>query len=100
MRAQFSKNEHGDLELTFESQINIDNGYMNVPQGVKVSTMTFMEDHNLIEWIINDGEFVETIGVFFEGKTLIDYDGVFELPKEAIKLMRKAGYRVPRDFED
>ena len=39
------------------------------------------------------------IGLWFENNTLVDYDGVFELPKEAIKLIRSNGFRVPREFE-
>lgn len=31
--------------------------------------------------IENDGEFIENIGLWFDGKTLVDYDGVFELPR-------------------
>ena len=57
-----------------------------------------------IEWIIEyeDGDDdVEHIGVNFDNtKTLIDYDGVFTLPAEAIKLLRQAGYHVPKDFEN
>ena len=30
--------------------------------------------------------------MWFEGKTLVDYDGVFELPKDVIDMMLKKGY--------
>ncbi len=95
-------NNHGNLELEFFSPINIDNGYTNEYQGDFTSTMElFFYDGtpSAIEWVVNDGEFVEHIGLFFENKKLEDYDGVFELPKEAIKLIRKAGYVVPKHFE-
>jgi len=55
-----------------------------------------------IEWIIeyeDGGVDVEHIGLWFEKKTLTDYDGLFSLPKEAIKLIRKNGFHVSRDFE-
>ena len=58
-------------------------------------------DYGMIEWIIeySDGyEDVEHIGLWFEKKRLVDYDGLFSLPKEAIKLIRKCGFTVPRDF--
>ena len=62
-----------------------------------------------IEWIVEfldekgelDGdEEVEYIGVWFEKKTLTEYDGVFSLPTQAIQLLRKVGIRVPREFEN
>jgi len=30
--------------------------------------------------------------MWFEKKTLVDYDGVFELPKDVINMMLKKGY--------
>ena len=37
--------------------------------------------------------------LLFEGKNLIDYDGVFELPKEVIWAVRKLGFHVGEEFE-
>ena len=100
---EYSKTKQGNLRLTFESPINVDNGYTNEPQGTFKSEMELFTDNNgkphLIEWYVPKLDELEHIGIFFEGKTLVDYDGVFELPKEAIKLIRKAGYKVPKHFE-
>lgn len=101
-KLEFKTNDNGNLELSFTSNINIDNGYTNEPQGDKLSEMELFTDAdgtpNTIEWVVydknGDVEFVEHIGLWFEGKDLTDYDGVFELPVEAAKLIRKAGYRV------
>lgn len=62
------------------------------------------KDYYLIEWeyeFPNDSNLddMESIGIYTENSTVVDYDGVFELPKEAIKLLRKHKIRVPRDFE-
>lgn len=38
-------------------------------------------------------------GLWFDGKNLIDYDGVFELPMKVIKALRAAGFSVSKDFE-
>ena len=91
------------IKIEFTSPISIDNGYKNNPvHEAAKSTMEFFpyEDGagGEIEWIVNDGEFVEHIGCITEGKVLIDYDGVFELPPQAVKLLRQAGFRVPREF--
>lgn len=62
-----------------------------------------------IEWYVEyldadgtpDGDDdVEQIGVWFENKTLTDYDGVFSLPKQAVQLLREVGIIVPSDFEN
>lgn len=98
----FKTSKKGRLVLTFTSNINVDNGITNTPQGDKVSEMELFTDDDgvpsMIEWVVydeeGDTEFVEHIGLWFEGKDLTDYDGVFELPIEAAKLIRKAGYRV------
>lgn len=63
------------------------------------------EDSNsgIIEWVYEDSRGVEDatcIGVWFKGKTLTDYDGLMSLPKQAVQLLRKAGYTVPKDFEN
>ena len=34
------------------------------------------------------------IGLWFEGKELVDYDGVFELPNEVAEMIKDAGYRI------
>jgi hypothetical protein len=56
-----------------------------------------------IEWreanATNVSGMVEHIGLVFEGRNLVDYDGIpFYLPAEAAKLIRKAGYTVSADF--
>ena len=38
-------------------------------------------------------------GLWFEGKNLIDYDGVYELPSEVIAGIRELGYVVAPEFE-
>jgi hypothetical protein len=104
-----SKGENStNPQISFISPINIDNGFTNVPQGEMESTMELFHDRKnndsgCIEWVVDDGEFVENIGLFFEGTNnlrLVDYDGVFELPNEAIKMLRGLGYSVPKDFEN
>lgn len=37
--------------------------------------------------------------LLFEGKNLIDYDGVFELPTDVIWAVRKLGFHVGKEFE-
>ena len=52
-----------------------------------------------IEWDIPSLEFVEEIGLWFNvQKNLLDYDGVFSLPKEAIELLREHGFSVSKEF--
>ena len=48
-----------------------------------------------------EGDYME-IGLWLNGKTrkvLADYDGCGILPAMAIRLLRAAGIRVPKDFE-
>lgn len=38
-------------------------------------------------------------GLWFDGKCLTDYDGVFVLPQEVIRGLRDGGFHVGEDFE-
>lgn len=38
-------------------------------------------------------------GLWFAGKELIDYDGVFSLPLEVVSALRSVGFIVDKDFE-
>ena len=38
-------------------------------------------------------------GLWFEGKSLTDYDGVYELPAEVVTGIRELGYVVAPEFE-
>ncbi len=38
-------------------------------------------------------------GLWFEGKELVDYDGVYELPADVIAGIRELRFVVPKEFE-
>jgi len=55
-----------------------------------------------IEWAVMDEnndiiDYTE-IGIWTKGKNVIEYDGVFKLPKEALKLLKKNGFKT-KDIE-
>lgn len=43
-------------------------------------------------WERKDGS--EGGGLWFDGKTLVDYDGAYELPAKVIEMLRTAGFKV------
>ena len=63
--------------------------------GIVPNTMRLMRvDGRLsIEWSVGDGASIDyaVIGITTEGKEVVDYDGVFELPAEAIELLKEHG---------
>lgn len=101
---EYTKTKAGNLLLTFNSQLVLETTSAVQELGAHESTMElFTSEHGtpeMIEWDCPELEMTEHIGLWFDNKTLTDYDGVFELPMEAIKLIRKAGFTVPRDFEN
>jgi|TARA_R110000851_G_scaffold315600_1_gene478228 hypothetical protein len=105
---KFYKSKSGNWEVEFTSNINRETTSTNESLGEMLSTMELWQDGDKaptgIEWCVHDieGDLVEhaDIGLEFDGKSLEGYDGVFELPIEAIKLIRKSGYSVPRHFEE
>jgi hypothetical protein len=72
--------------------------------GEHASTMTLSVDepdktYLNLEWDIPSLDEVIEIGLTFEGKVLVDYDGVMALPAEAVKFLRDQGFTVPAEFE-
>lgn len=95
-------NKNGNLELISSANLVRETSYNAEEIGENEFTMElFTSDSGVptgIEWDIPEIEETHGIGLWFEGRDLIDYDGVFELPLEAAKLIRKSGYRVSKDF--
>jgi hypothetical protein len=46
---------------------------------------------------IISGDHYADIGLFFDGKKLVDYDGVFSLPREVGQMLTEDGYLVPQE---
>ena len=89
--------------LEFEAELVRE--YSAVPTveslGRRTQTMTlYIESPSagMIEWIA--GEYGEgaCIGLIFDGRTVVDYDGVFCLPMQAMKLLEAAGYDCSEDI--
>lgn len=89
-------------KITFKSPINVDNGYVNIPQGEHESTMELLsfdqgdciEPLIQIEWD-NPVDVVHMNIEYYNEKgnnIVTGYDGVFELPKQAIQLLEKNGF--------
>lgn len=82
-------------KIEFQSPINIDNGITNNPKGTHTSTMelfAYPGGGYEIERCVDALDIVEHIGIEHTDKVVSGYDGVFELPKEAILLLEKNGF--------
>lgn len=92
-------------KITFKSPINVDNGYTNTPQGEHESTMELYQHPGNykqglligIEWVVETLGWAEQIGIEwgfdnFGKKVVTGYDGVFELPEQAIQLLERNGF--------
>lgn len=91
-------------KIEFSSNINYDDGSVNRSLGHYKSTMELFayEDEPkcfLIEWDIPQLEETHHIGIWLDrNNELQDYDGVFELPKQAIEILRKNNIIVSESF--
>ncbi len=86
--------------LKFESPINKENSFRQwnlSPKTTSIMELWYYKDNTaFIEWIIEELDLVEGIGLTFEidpkGKrTLVDYDGVFAIPDQAMDLLERNG---------
>ena len=96
-------------KTAFVSPISADNGHVSSLLGDNVkSTMEMSVEtdeiagtgYAQIEWLYfvdTDNEDVEYIGVWWENGELVDYDGVFDLPLQAVELIESAGIKVDRE---
>lgn len=86
------------MEVEFESRVVRETAYGIVAdlgvQHNKMTIITPIKSNFCIEWEVGTGDDVEIveIGIWTEGKKVTDYDGLFELPKEAIQLLKDNGY--------
>jgi hypothetical protein len=83
--------------LNFESPISIDNGYANhlIAENAKSEMRLYNwgdPGHYKIEWDVSELGEGAHIGIWHEDKRVTDYDGVFELPLQAIQLLEKNGF--------
>jgi hypothetical protein len=80
---------------TFSARINLDNGVISVPQGYRDFSMELTnsrEDVYNIEWDIPSLGYIIEIGIWTKGMKVLEYDGVFELPSQAIELLEENGF--------
>ena len=101
---KITTNKRGNKVATFNSPIGIDNGYTNNYQGKFKSTMELFLDDNdeptMIEWDVPDLETTEHIGIEYWDGEVQGYDGVFELPTQAILFLERVGFKVSEDLKD
>jgi len=85
-------------EFSFQSPINIDNGYTNnniSKQAKSTISVDIPEDgRGSFQWEVEELELYEEGGLWFEGNELTDYDGVFELPVQLLDFLESKGYNV------
>jgi len=83
---------------TFTSPINRETSFGSTPLSDQTESTLELFDHEDgtygIEWDVSELEENEYIGIWCdEGtKTICDYDGVFEAPKEVIELLEENGF--------
>lgn len=89
------------LTKTFTAPLGIDDGYRNHAIA-DAATHTFTltgekgDDYLCVEWDVEtkDAEYYEVIGLWFNNGTLVDYDGVFELPVQLLDWLTELGYNT------
>ena len=59
-----------------------------------VMTLQRVGNNLMIEWVVGDELDYAEIGVYTVGKDVTDCDGVFEMPKEAIELLKECGFNT------
>ena len=67
-------------------------------KGVEVILHTRANECDPCSAELISGDHYAEIGLSFEGKKLVDYDGVFSLPIEIGEVLTEAGYVVPKEY--
>ena len=84
--------------FSFDSPIGRENSYVNT-QLAEMTKSTITIDINKngngsATWEVEELEIEEGIGLWFTDNTLVDYDGVFELPKQLLDKLDELGYNT------
>ena len=92
----YTKNKAGNWVLTFSSNINIEQFGKNHSQGTHKSTMELYLNEKKEPCMIQWDNPIDSIGmeIEFNGGEVTGYDGVFELPTQAIELLKHAGFKI------
>jgi len=67
-------------------------------RGIEIILHTREGEHTPCCAELISGDHYAEIGLWFEGKELSDFDGVFSLPREVAGILKDAGYVVPDEF--
>jgi hypothetical protein len=84
-----------ETKIEFESEVYRETMYgVQEEYGKKKCTMELIpvKSEYTIEWVVGDEEEIVEIGIWAVGNKVTEYDGVFSLPKEAIKLLKDNGF--------
>lgn len=92
---------------TFKSSLIMEGswGEQSLGEHQSVMELYLTEDktRGFIEWDVADLQELTEIGLRFElygdGMVLTDYDGVFSLPAEAVKMLEETGVFVGTEFK-
>lgn len=86
-------------KIEFTAKCHLEGSWGSSDLGTRECSMELFDIDGCLQIEFIAGEDSEHIGLTFDNKVLVDYDGVFSLPSEAIKLLRDNGYTVPDEFE-
>lgn len=85
-------------EIKFRSPINKENsfGAWNLAKDTEsvISVNIPADGRGCFQWEVEELDEYEEGELNFEGNTLIDYDGVFELPQQLLDFLEANGYNI------
>jgi len=88
------------MKITESKKVNERTTEFKYDNGAWVSVCTDKEDGSWeYQWDEDDEETYSEGGLWFEDKTLTDYDGCYELPEEVKMALKELGYEL-EDMED
>ena len=80
------------------AMIHQNGSQLSVPsEGVEIVLHTREREKDPCCAEVISGDHYAEIGLFFEGKELSDFDGIFYLPREVGEMLTEAGYIVPQE---
>jgi hypothetical protein len=78
--------------------VHQDGSQIGVPsKGIEVILHTRVNENDPCCAEVISGDYYADIGLSFENGKLVDYDGVFSLPREVGELLTDAGYIISND---
>jgi hypothetical protein len=81
-------------KIEFVADCHLEGSWGASPLGKLKCSMELFEGDRISQIEFIAGDYVEHINIYHDNKVIVDFDGVFSVPNQAINLLKYFGYNT------